>query len=89
MSILSLKELEKLPAVRFEPNNNIPYWQDFSVWLGVPSDATFYIVGEAPEQHKGFYLAAKGYGAKEEYGDGSIMVRKIDCPNPIVAEQTK
>ena len=76
MTVYALKELKKKSAVRFPEGNKIVFWMDFSCWEGIPSDRTFYITGDAAEQHKSFYLAADGYGARESYGNGSIMVKK-------------
>lgn len=78
MTIYTLAELKKMKSVQFPEGNQITFWMDFANWRGVPSDRTFYITGDAPEQHKSFNLAADGYGAKENYGNGTIMVKKTD-----------
>lgn len=78
--LLTLDELKRRPAIRFPEGNKIAYWQDFCGWRGVPSNLTFYIVEDAPPQHEAYYLAARGYGARDYYGNGTIMVKKSDCP---------
>ena len=78
MSVPALSDLEKLASVRFPSGNKIMFGMDFGCWEGIPADRDFYIIAEAPEQHQAFYLAARGYGVRGDYGNGSIMVKKVD-----------
>jgi hypothetical protein len=76
MSVPYLSDLEGRPAVRFPDGNKIQFWMDFACWEGIPSDRDFYINGESAPQHASFYLVARGYGVRGDYGNGSIMVNK-------------
>lgn len=76
--VYTLEQLRQKTPVQFPEGNKIGFWMDFCFWKGIPSDRTFYITGDAPEQHKSFYLAADGYGVRGSYGNGSIMVRKVN-----------
>lgn len=84
MSLPTLADVADQPPLRFPPNQ-IVYWMDFSSWRGIPTDRDFYIHKEAPSQHDSYYLVARGYGLRGDYGNGSMMVKKIDvmsafCP---------
>jgi hypothetical protein len=78
MTVYTLAEMQQMPSVQFPKDNEIGYWMDFSYWEGIPSDRPFYITGDASAQYESCYLAADGYGARENYGNGSIMVKKTD-----------
>lgn len=55
--------------LRFKDGNRVRYFQDFSGWLGMPTEVTFTVA------HSGdrIRLTAPGYGGKP-YGNGAIYI---------------
>lgn len=63
---------ERTKTIRFRPGNNTGYFMDFGWWrTELPSDRDFFIVGKVTDR---IDLVARGYGAKDDYGSGSIFV---------------
>ena len=81
MKLKTVEELyfEDLPKVRFQPGNKVHYWMDFTSWKGLPSDRDFFIVGNAP--HGYLDLVARGYGARDDYGNGSVYIKPEEIFN--------
>lgn len=71
---VSRDQLEKLAVetkVSFEPDNEILYGQDFSIWRGIDSGIIFEV-----DEHligSGVWLKAPGYGGSP-YGCGRIVI---------------
>lgn len=79
----STDELRDESAKRyvFSDKNAVQFHMDFSTWQHVPSDRIFYQDKEGPRE--GWVtLIADGYGARNDYGNGSIFVRASDLPEP-------
>jgi hypothetical protein len=55
------------------PNNEFPFFQDFSFWIGIPSNIEFTVIKESV--HDDYWLEGKGYGLAGDYGSGRICVR--------------
>jgi hypothetical protein len=72
MSINFQAGMKSLPnkTVKFQPGNQIIYRQDFSGFIGVPSDVTFTVT--AIDKNRAI-LQAPGYGGIP-YGNGHIIV---------------
>jgi hypothetical protein len=75
MTLKTVEELyfQNLPKVRFRPDNDVRYWMDFTSWEGLPSDRDFFIVGFI--SHGDLELVARGYGARDDYGNGSVHIK--------------
>jgi hypothetical protein len=75
MALKTVEELYfgNLPRVRFTHSNKVRYWMDFASWCGLPSDRDFFVVGNAP--HGCLNLVARGYGARDDYGNGSVFIK--------------
>lgn len=64
---------------RFETDNNVLYFQDFSYYRGLPSGVEF----ECTETSPGTWqLVAPGYGGKP-YGNGKILVHDSQRMAPV------
>lgn len=74
MTVPYLSDLEKQPALKFPKENEIGFYMDFAFWKGIPSDRAFYIK-EYSESQDSYWLVAKGYGVKTDYGNGAICVK--------------
>lgn len=78
-----------LPFVMFPDGNKISFWQDFSVWEGIPSDRRFY---PKEETNGSIVFIADRYGIlknnkwnlRGEYGNGAIYVSTKDLTADIV-----
>lgn len=51
--------------------NKILYGQDFRFFIGIPTDVVF----EVSRIGSFYKLTSKGYGKKEDYGNGSLLVK--------------
>ena len=74
-------QAEGVKRYRFPEDNEVGYWMDWGFWRGLPSDRIFYHRGEV--QHERSNLVADGYGAKENYGNGSIYINHDQLPRPL------
>jgi hypothetical protein len=71
LSCDDLEALEKSTKIRFEPNNEVVYGQDMSVWQGVDHTLVFEV--DKHMEERGVWLIAPGYGGNP-YGNGRILV---------------
>jgi len=62
--------------IRFAPENEVIFMQDFKFFKGVPSDIEFDVVEPGETSVK---LIAPGYGG-EPYGNGAIWIPRIGFP---------
>jgi len=67
--------------MKFRKDNKILFDQDFALWRGIPSGVDFKIdvldPGELNPLKLRFILTGKGYGEKDNYGNGSLYPYKL------------
>lgn len=77
----TLKQLNGVARYRFPEGNAARYWMDFAAWEGLPSDRIFYHKGNV--SHGQLELVARGYGLRDDYGNGSIFIDPGQLPAPL------
>lgn len=80
MTIPTREQLRCLPTIRFPAGNGIHYSQDFCFYKEIPSAVEWYIAGS---NGGNVSLVREGYGIKENYGDGSLLVDAKNLAFPI------